>query len=80
MYFIRIYKELEAQVAEIFNATEISGVQALGSRQNFQDSLSRIGLFKSGTESQRQIQKASLGQLKAIARQTKGLKKSVEEA
>ena len=46
----------------------------------FQDSLSRIGLFKSGEESQRQIQKASLGQLKAIATQTKGLKKSVEEA
>ena len=46
----------------------------------FQDSLSRIGLFKTGEESQRQIQKASLGQLKSIARQTKGLKKSVEEA
>ena len=81
--FTKIYEEnrkkMDLELGKIFTSPEISGVKNTPI-QNFQDSLSRIGLFKSGAESQRQIQKASLVQLKSIARQTKGLKKSVEEA
>lgn len=71
--------ELEKLIEKLL-AIEPTSTKQLPSMKIFQDSLSRIGLFKTGEESQRQIQKASLGQLKSIARQTKGLKKSVEEA
>jgi hypothetical protein len=70
---------MQERVNEILGAPETGGKQASAMRI-FSDSLSRIGLFKSGADSQRQIQKASLSELKQINKQTTGLKETVRDA
>tara|TARA_R100000664_G_scaffold14482_2_gene22801 strand:- start:2306 stop:3424 length:1119 start_codon:yes stop_codon:yes gene_type:complete len=77
--FARNRAAMQERVNEILGAPETAGKQASAMRI-FSDSLSRIGLFKSGADSQRQIQKASLGELKQINRQTRGLKETVRDA
>ena len=70
---------LQLQIDELFGQPEIPS-QRVSQMKIFSDSLSRIGLFKSGADSQRQIQKASLGELKQINKQTRGLKETVRDA
>lgn len=70
---------LQLEIDELFGQPEIPS-QRVSQMKIFSDSLSRIGLFKSGADSQRQIQKASLGELKQINKQTRGLKETVRDA
>ena len=61
-------------------ATVPDEAQQVPAMKVFSDSLSRIGLFKTGGESQIQTMKKSLIQLEAIKRNTTGLKEEVRTA
>ena len=81
--FQETYKRIEAELKETLAG--ILGVPATGAAKGgamnvFSDSLSRIGLFKTGGESQIQTMKKSLRQLEAIKKNTTNLKETVEGA
>jgi cell fate (sporulation/competence/biofilm development) regulator YmcA (YheA/YmcA/DUF963 family) len=71
---------LKEKFGQIFGAPEIPEARQVSPLKVFSDSLSRIGLFKTGAESQIQTMKKSLVQLAAINRNTTGLKEEVRDA
>ena len=74
-------KKLEAIMSGLLGAATVPDeAQQVPAMKVFSDSLSRIGLFKTGGESQIQTMKKSLIQLEAIKRNTTGLKEEVRTA
>lgn len=71
--------QIEEQISSMLGAATVGAAQGT-SMKVFSDSLSRIGLFKTGGESQIQTMKKSLRQLEAIKRNTTDLKETVKES
>mgnify|MGYP003653578253 CR=1 FL=1 len=73
-------KNMRGKLNALFGAPEIAEPRQASAMNVFSDSLSRIGLFKTGGESQMQTMKKSLRQLEAIKKNTTDLKETVEKA
>ena len=71
---------MRGKLNALFGAPEIAEPRQASAMNVFSDSLSRIGLFKTGGESQMQTMKKSLRQLEAIKKNTTDLKETVEKA
>ena len=82
--FEKVFKKKEAalnkQLEALLGGSVMKPQQEVPAMKVFSDSLSRIGLFKTGGESQIQTMKKSLRQLEAIKRNTTDLKETVEGA
>ena len=81
--FQETYKRIEAELKETLAGilgVPTTGAAKGGAMKVFSDSLSRIGLFKTGGESQIQTMKKSLRQLEAIKKNTTDLKETVEKS
>ena len=71
--------QIEEQISSMLGAATVDAAQGT-SMKVFSDSLSRIGLFKTGGDSQMQTMKKSLKQLEGINKNTTELKATVEKA
>lgn len=71
--------QIEKQISSMLGAATVDAAQGT-SMKVFSDSLSRIGLFKTGGDSQIETMKKSLRQLEGIKRNTTDLKETVEKA
>ena len=73
-------EEMRSKLNELFGTPEVAEAKQVSGMKVFSDSLARIGLFKTGGDSQIQTMKKSLRQLEGIKSNTTGLKKAVEES
>jgi len=74
-------KNMEMKLEQLFNAPEIPNApRQAASMRAFSDSLARIGLFKSGRDSQLQTMRASLAVQRGIKTNTDGLKDIIYNA
>ena len=71
---------LNKQIEALLGGSVMKPQQEVSAMNVFSDSLSRIGLFKTGGDSQMQTMKKSLRQLEAIKKNTTNLKETVEGA
>jgi hypothetical protein len=71
---------LKEQLEALLGGSVMKPQQGVPAMKVFSDSLSRIGLFKTGGDSQLQTMKKSLRQLEGIKSNTTGLKETVAES